>query len=212
VELLVVIGIIAILAALLMPAIGAARRSVREGAISTELHNMDLAMTQYYQDWGRYPPDMTADMESAERLVYYLGTKFRVTPDTAAEEVGATKNGGPYYNFKPTRLTTDPDGDGNNEFDSEVYLDQFGVREGIAYYQFDNNDDDGGDESNWHPDYETAHNGWNVSNIHPTQVDIWSAGNDGQDAILDARDAGDAGPTGSTVEDFFSDADDLGNW
>ena len=98
VELLVVIGIIAILAALLMPAIGAARRNVREGAIKTELQNMDLAMTQYYQDWGRYPPDhligTDSSATSAECLVYYLGTKFRV--NASGDEVPATRNGGGY--------------------------------------------------------------------------------------------------------------------
>ena len=44
-----------------------------------------------------------------------LGTPFRKLPNAAKLEVGATKNGGPYFEFKHEYLK-DTDGDGNMEF------------------------------------------------------------------------------------------------
>jgi prepilin-type N-terminal cleavage/methylation domain-containing protein len=219
VEMLVVIGIIAILAAILMPALSSARKQVREGATRAEIKNLEVAMTAYYQDWGEYPPDMRGSGDSsAESLVYHLGNTFRVSAGTG--EIDASQNGGPYFDFDPKRLTKDPDGDGTNEFSNPVYVDHFGAIErengDITYYRFDNNEDDGGDESNWHTGYTTDHEGWNVSNVHSSGIDIWSAGEDGDDEIYDlAGNKGLSGDPNTTNGTFVGDADigdDIGNW
>ena len=58
IELLVVIAIIAILAALLLAAIAAARERARQIAASTEVHNLEIAWTKYYETYLAWPPDL----------------------------------------------------------------------------------------------------------------------------------------------------------
>src|SRR5262245_59166561 len=57
VEMLVVIGIIAILAALLTPAVAMAIRAARNAAIGVEVNQLANAIESYTQDQGGYPPD-----------------------------------------------------------------------------------------------------------------------------------------------------------
>ena len=55
VELLVVIGIIALLIGILLPALSKAREKSREAACGSNLHQMGLAMAMYINDWKYYP-------------------------------------------------------------------------------------------------------------------------------------------------------------
>ena len=57
IELLVVIAIIAILAALLMPALEAARRSAHTVSCAANLHQFNVSLTQYAMDHGEYLPE-----------------------------------------------------------------------------------------------------------------------------------------------------------
>jgi prepilin-type N-terminal cleavage/methylation domain-containing protein len=57
VEMLVVIGIIAILAALLVPAVNIAIRTARNAAIGVEINQLATAVESYKQDKGDYPPN-----------------------------------------------------------------------------------------------------------------------------------------------------------
>ncbi|MBT4693261.1 MAG: prepilin-type N-terminal cleavage/methylation domain-containing protein [Planctomycetaceae bacterium] len=57
VEILVVISIIALLAGLLLPVIGAVRRRGQVTATVLEIQNLNAAIEQYKQKFGDYPPD-----------------------------------------------------------------------------------------------------------------------------------------------------------
>ena len=124
----------------------------------------------------------------------FLGTRFEATSNTGNPHDVITKNGGPYFDFPPDRLQ------------GGRFIDPLGERGlpgvSVTFYRFDNNDDDGGDDVNWHANYEPdgvgtdyPHNGWNVSNVHPNAVDIWSAGPDGFDLVCGLDAGGVALPT-----------------
>ncbi len=57
VEILVVITIIGILAGLIIPAVVAARNSARRALIVTEIGQLDMALKEYKNQHGDYPPD-----------------------------------------------------------------------------------------------------------------------------------------------------------
>ena len=52
IELLVVIAIIAILASLLLPALGRARESGKRAVCASNLHQIGVAATMYVDDWA----------------------------------------------------------------------------------------------------------------------------------------------------------------
>lgn len=55
IELLVVISIIALLAALLLPAFGRVKLNSKIRTAKTDMKNMEAAILQYYADYSRYP-------------------------------------------------------------------------------------------------------------------------------------------------------------
>lgn len=76
VEILVVLGIIALLAALLFPAFNSARENGRQTSCASNLSQIYLAVTQYKQDEGGYP-DALLDLMGD-------GTKYQYNATTAA--------------------------------------------------------------------------------------------------------------------------------
>ncbi len=58
IELLVVIAIIAILAAILFPVFGRVREQVRQSQCMTQMHQIDVAVKQFYEDNGKYPASL----------------------------------------------------------------------------------------------------------------------------------------------------------
>ena len=83
VEILVVLAIIAILAALLFPAFGRARESAKQTNCASNLQQIGFAIAQYRKDDGRYPAS----------LIDILGEGTRVDAGAAAATLGAGSTG-----------------------------------------------------------------------------------------------------------------------
>lgn len=82
VEILVVLGIIALLAALLFPAFNSARENGRQTSCASNLSQIYLAVTQYKQDLGGYP-DSLLDLMGE-------GAKYQYASSASATPVAAT--------------------------------------------------------------------------------------------------------------------------
>jgi prepilin-type processing-associated H-X9-DG protein/prepilin-type N-terminal cleavage/methylation domain-containing protein len=72
VELLVVIGIIAALIALLMPAVVGVRRQARAAVCGSNLRSIGQALTMYTQRYGYYPPCYLVDPSGGSTRSYAL--------------------------------------------------------------------------------------------------------------------------------------------
>ena len=89
IEMLVVIAIIAILAAILFPAFKGAQEKARETNCASNLNQIHIAVSQYFQDTRRYP-DSLVDL-LPEGVVYDNGT---VIPPAAPAEATIVKGTG----------------------------------------------------------------------------------------------------------------------
>lgn len=119
VELLVVMAIIAIMAGLLMPAIGGALRLAHEASTRSTISQADISVTRFVDDYGELPADTWADVQGIfNGTLPFVG----VSPGPEDYNQGSeammacllTGNGGPYMepNGSATSNTdgdTDPD-------------------------------------------------------------------------------------------------------
>ncbi len=90
VEMLVVIAVIAILAAMIFPAFGALKRKAAIQKAQTELQLVASAITDYKHQYGHYPPDHPANPTVNGLYFELLGTVQKVTKKILYFE---TKNG-----------------------------------------------------------------------------------------------------------------------
>src|SRR5947208_11629035 len=76
VEMLVVIGIIAVLAALLLPAINMAREAARRAGCSNNLKQLALAIEQFDGAKGNYPASRTFWMDANYQRAGYVPSSW----------------------------------------------------------------------------------------------------------------------------------------
>ncbi len=100
-ELIVAMGIIAILAALLMPAAHRARQHVRKQRCKTMIASIEMALEMYRTDFGVYPP-------TGNRNGNTEATNWGATPPIVNLYGALTtdRRGGPYIGFRPEELRT----------------------------------------------------------------------------------------------------------
>jgi prepilin-type N-terminal cleavage/methylation domain-containing protein/prepilin-type processing-associated H-X9-DG protein len=94
VELLVVIAIIGVLVALLLPAVQAAREAARRISCNNNLKQMAVAVHNYHDTFGTFPPGSTSGHSQHTRILPYIEQKnvydlvnFSVSPTNALNDV-----------------------------------------------------------------------------------------------------------------------------
>jgi len=103
IEMLVVIAIISIVAAMVMPAVQKARGRAMNAKTESMIHQIEIAMAMYETDFGVYPYDneTPSDIITSERLYDYLTRRWNVNG----------RDYGPYMELK-AQNTCDDDSDG----------------------------------------------------------------------------------------------------
>jgi len=94
IELLVVIAIIVILAALLIPAIGAARQAAKSGATGAQIHAIKVALQAFENEWGQIPNPTRLNSAGNSVLPLqvnddYLDPAYRATPEADELDAGS---------------------------------------------------------------------------------------------------------------------------
>ena len=110
VELLVVISIIAILAALLLPIFGTIRQKARNGAAKQTLNAIVMALEKYREDFESSPPDNAPTTNGSEVLWYHLCRRmYPMVKTSDGRVVQGEVHHGPYLEAKDTVVPTTGD-------------------------------------------------------------------------------------------------------
>lgn len=173
VELLVVVGIIVLLAALLLPGIMAQLEGARINEMKGQLKILEAALEQYHRAFDDYPPSWgTADNAPNETLLQCLRTH---------------RNGGPFLRESAiARWLWDTDGDGRQELvdpwkNPWVYFHHLDYARGGMYYIIKGR----------RVEVQPARKGDVFEN--PTSYQLWACGPNKTDESGHGDDAGNVG-------------------
>jgi len=108
VELLIVVIILAILAAIVVPQFIASTQDAAEAAVDTNLRNLRAAVDLYYQQHGEYPSDNGDGSNAADSAAAFLTqmTQFTDADGAVSATKDATHRFGPY--LRRSSMPVDP--------------------------------------------------------------------------------------------------------
>jgi len=209
VELLLVMGIIAILAAVLLPALQSAIGTVNKSATAAEIEQLDLAAQEFRSDFGFYPPDSLLDESGNVRVELNNGSDTIPVPEAMGPDISNPANvtrGQCLVFFLGTKFRANPSA--GDEYTLVIDGEVQNVNGGPYFELPDAPGDEAGRVQNYYfidkfgaADRSTAHYRFdnNVNDPNPgdsaydnatidaridvkeSGLDIWSAGADGRD-------------------------------
>ena len=97
-ELLIVMSIIAILAAIVVPVLGIVRCTAKESAAQSVIRGLEMALESYKLDTGLYPEDAGGSPWNTRTMVLRLGDPYN---DPGLTQAGPNA---PYYDFRQSDL------------------------------------------------------------------------------------------------------------
>jgi prepilin-type N-terminal cleavage/methylation domain-containing protein len=153
-ELLTVIAIIGILAGLLLPALGAARKRARIAKCVTTIACLQTALSMYSVDYGMYPPSSAS---GTQRNGNSCHGDLGGSPNNLVNAFTATTMGGPYMEFKGKDLDEDTD------FSRPVLLDPWG--QAYIYVCRKALDGSNAGDGPFHPDSNPNNNTYNIYSL-----------------------------------------------
>ena len=104
VELLVVVAIIAILAAIALPQFARYRQSAYRNAVRSDIRNAVSAIEAYTADWGMYPTAMACANATGPTTCDLQGA----ANDTVTTEINVSRNVALQYNYNATGCNGGP--------------------------------------------------------------------------------------------------------
>lgn len=106
IELIIVISVIVLLMAVLIAGTTKLRERARLAAAKTLLEKVQTGLESYRLYYRAYPQPMplAAGYSESQTLYYFLTTPFRMTPDSAKNEVYSSLNAGPVADFKELEI------------------------------------------------------------------------------------------------------------
>ena len=127
IELLVVIGIIAILVAILLPAVNAAREAARRTSCGNNLRQIAVALNSYHGANSKFPPFLIslsgdsgriADVSGGDESVNWMVLLLPFVEETSLYEqwdrdIGANQNPGRSTEISLFKCPSDPNSDDN---------------------------------------------------------------------------------------------------
>lgn len=107
IEMIVVIAIIGLLAAMLLPAVSAARERARRVTAKTEVKQLEIAWKSYYSEYQRWPTNVLKGINYEETAVPIIGDVVKLLSDPSGDPIGNPK-GLTFFKFKKMNVNGDP--------------------------------------------------------------------------------------------------------
>jgi prepilin-type N-terminal cleavage/methylation domain-containing protein len=142
VELLIVIVVIGLLAALLLPAIGSAIRAAKNATVTSEMNQMGQALASFKTKFGDYPPSKILLLENGNYTSYMTATTSYTLATASSVDISDAQlaqrslsamrkffprlqlyaNGSSYPNTSTNNIPNFPDFNGNGTQDGPIVL------------------------------------------------------------------------------------------
>jgi prepilin-type N-terminal cleavage/methylation domain-containing protein len=172
VELLVVVAIITILAAILVPTISKTQQTAKEKGTLGMIRRVEMACARYYQDIGIYPGD-GSEIYTGTSHGLYLALTMDYNHDGVVNEADGFGTATPYIEITDVDTTRRHTGE-------YVIGDRWGSEIGYDELELSNFDTQNGRFSHLSLTYDDPRDSSATATWAKKEISLWSPGNDGR--------------------------------